>query len=261
MSLKAVWAWRIALLGVLLLAWQYLPDVAWISSRIPLLDPFQISSPVRIYQRVIDLSTGAQGSTVVVWPYLLNTMAATLLGALIGLVLGMLFALLLSTYKNVSTVLSLFISALNATPRIALIPIIVLIAGVGMKTNIISVVLVVFFISFYNAFQGGTSVPGSVLAYARLLGASKADVMWRVRLPYVVLWTFAGVPNAIAFGLITAVTAELLTGSEGMGQLLQTATTSLDASLTFAVVLLLSVVGMVLHALSERLKRRVLHWA
>ena len=91
--------------------------------------------------------------------------------------------------------------------------------------------------------------------------ANSRQIMFGVRFPYVLMWTFAVVPNAISFGLITVVTTELLTGSKGMGGLILNATTNVDASLSLAVAFILAVVGTVLVLLADRLKRRILHWA
>jgi len=81
-----------------------------------------------------------------------------------------------------------------------------------------------------------------------------------LRSPYVLNWTIAMIPNAISFGIVVAVTNELLTGLHGMGALLLTATTNLEASLTFAVITVLAVVGLLLFGAAELVKRGVARW-
>jgi NitT/TauT family transport system permease protein len=81
-----------------------------------------------------------------------------------------------------------------------------------------------------------------------------------VRLPHVMVWTFAAIPNAVAFGLLTVVTTELLTGSTGIGGLMLIATSNVNASLSFAVVIVMSFVGIVLVTAADRVRRAVLHW-
>jgi len=119
---------------------------------------------------------------------------------------------------------------------------------------------VVFFLVFFNAFEGGTMIKQAVIENARLLGAGPFGIMWTIRLPQVLSWTFASLPNAISFGLIVAVSAELIAGIRGVGTLLQQAMLNLDASLTFAVVVALSVVGLTLYQLGNLLKSVVLRW-
>jgi NitT/TauT family transport system permease protein len=76
----------------------------------------------------------------------------------------------------------------------------------------------------------------------------------------VMVWTFAAVPNAISFGLVAVVTTELLTGVNGMGSLVLAATNNLEADLSLAVVVILSVVGLILYGGAELLRRRLLRW-
>lgn len=148
----------------------------------------------------------------------------------------------------------------NSVPRIALIPISVVIFGPTATASVVNVITVVFFVAFFNAFEGGRSIRPAVLENAQLLGASSWQLMRSIRLPRVLMWTFAAVPNAISFGLIVSVTTELLAGVRGMGVLLQSATTYLQTSLTFAIVILLSAMGLALYGGAVLLQRLVLRW-
>lgn len=261
MSRRAwIWVLRAAVVAVLLLAWQFLPSIGWLSDHLRFFDRFFISSPADVARKVGDMLTGG-GGTPVIWPYLEATVGATLLGSAIGIVLGMLAGLATSSNKTLGDVLGFFIVAANSVPRIALIPIVVLLAGIGFATSVTATVMVVFFLAYFNAFEGGQRVPVAILDNATVMGTSRARVMQRIRFPYVVLWTSAAIPNAVSFGLITTVTTELLSGARGVGQLLLVAISNLDATGTFAVVVFLSVVGLVLLSASDWLKRRILHWA
>jgi sulfonate transport system permease protein len=254
-----VWFWRAVIVAVFLAAWQFIPEIHWARRQLHWLDPFFISSPSLVWHELRDLFSGTGGISV--WSYLWNTLKATFIGTLIGIVIGLLVGAVLSDRPSVAQVVSPFITMMNAIPRIALIPIVVLIVGPTLTASVISAVLVVTFIIFFNAFEGGRSVPSHVIQNAVLLGADRRQITFRIRFPYVLMWTFAAMPNAIAFGLLTVVTAELLTGSKGMGSLIFQATNNVDASLGFAVVVILSVVGTIVVLLSDRLKRAILHWA
>jgi NitT/TauT family transport system permease protein len=261
--LATVWALRAALLAAFLVAWQYLPQVQYLKQHYRFLDPFFISSPQRVGNRIWDVSmtTHSVNGSIVIWPYLWATLKATLAGFGIGLVLGVLAGVSLSGSHLLSDVVRPFIVALNTVPRIALIPIIVVIFGVGFNAIVINCVLVVFFLIFFAAFEGGTSVPSVLLANAQIIGASRAKIMRDVRLPYVFQWVFATIPNALSFGLLVVVTTELLTGIKGVGSLLLLATTNLDATMTLTIAIVLSVVGVILVGLARVVQRRVLHWA
>lgn len=254
----AALAFQLTLLAGLLCLWQYLPEVSWLSSRFKFLDPFYVSSPSRVAIEVWHLLTGSGGLSV--WPYLRTTVEATVIGTAVGLILGASIGLLFSTAVRTNQVIGPFIVAVNAMPRVALIPIIVIIFGATLKSSMVVAILVVFFLGFYNALEGGRSVPLELLSNAFLLGASRSELLLKVRAPFVLSWTFAVLPNAVAFGLLTVVTTELITGINGMGSLILSATTNVDSSLSFALVTILSVLGIVLNALTLLLRRRVLHW-
>ena len=147
--------------------------------------------------------------------------------------------LLLSESDFLERVFRPYVVALNAVPRIALIPIIVIIVGNNAKSSAVTSAIIVVFLVFYNAFEGGRSVPREMLQNATILGARRWSRMLRIRMPFVLAWTFATLPNAISFGLVGAVTAELFTGSGGIGQVLVQAVNTVDATLTFAVVVIL----------------------
>jgi NitT/TauT family transport system permease protein len=251
--------WRLAFVAVILAAWQYLPDIRWLSSRYHVFDPFFISSPSRVASYLGKLATGRDG-IVSIWSFLGYTVKATAIGVAIGVGAGIVLALLFSQYAMLAKILSPFLSFINATPRIALIPIFVILVGPTITMSVITAFLVVFFIAFYNGLNGGLSIPGPIVDNARLLGASSTEIALQIRLPYVLAWVFAALPNAISFGLVTVVTAEILTGQPGMGQLITTALTNSDASLTFSVVITLAVVGSLSVFAAELLQRRLLHW-
>jgi len=244
-----------------LAAWEYLPRIDWISDRVRILDPFIISSPSEIGRTINYLATGApEANGIVLRPYLEWTLRATIEGAVIGLMLGALVGLVFSQSRRISEVFSPFIVLVNTVPRIALIPIFIIVAGPGITSEVLSVIAVVFFLAFFNAYEGGRSLNQAMLDNASLLGASSLGTMFTIRLPVVIKWTFAVIPNAISFGLVIAVTTELLAGLPGMGNLLLTATTNIDADLTFAVITVLSVVGVLLYFGAQLLYRLVVRW-
>lgn len=256
--------WRAACqLGIvvaLLSAWQFLPKIDWLSSRFRILDPFYVSSPTEVWASLQNLISGDPSTGVTMWPYLRTTVTATLEGTIIGLALGALAGLIFSNSERLSQVSRPFIVLANSVPRVAIIPISVVIVGPTTTASVINVVAVVFFIGFFNSFEGGRSIKPAVLENAQLLGASNYHLMRSIRLPMVLTWTFAAVPNAISFGLIVAVTTELLAGVPGMGVLLQTATANIQTSTTFAIIVVLSIVGLVLYWMALFVQRAVLAW-
>jgi NitT/TauT family transport system permease protein len=113
---------------------------------------------------------------------------------------------------------------------------------------------------FFNALEGGRQIPAATVQNVKILGARGFQIMLHVRLPYVMAWTFAALPNAIAFGIVSVVTAEILSGGVGLGGLLSQAINTVDSTLTFAIVTILAVVGATAVIVASRLRVRVLHW-
>jgi NitT/TauT family transport system permease protein len=258
-STLKVWLWRVAIVATLFCAWQFLPQIQALSDFSPIFDPFFVSSPVKVAERVWDLLFGLNGQPSV-WPFFVDTALSTLIGVAISIVAGALLGLLLSNNRTTERVISPFVALVNATPRVALVPLFIIIAGPTMTTSVLTVVAVVTFIVFYNAYAGGVSVPAEVINSARLLGARPREVMRRIRLPYVLVWTFTSLPNAISFGLVAAVTAEILMGRLGMGRLLAQSLSTVDSTLTFAVIVILAVFGVILVSAAQFVERRILHW-
>lgn len=250
---------RLAVLVAILAAWQYLPSVHWLSSRYRFLDPFFVSSPEQVSKRTWDLATADHGA-ISIWPYLWSTLWAAFIGFAIGMAIGFLIGLLLSNAPTLDSVLSVFIAAANSVPRIAIIPIIIVMVGPGATASVISVVVVVFFVTFFNAYEGGRNVPRPVLNNARVMQARAMMTMLHVRLPYVLQWTFAVLPNAVAFSLLIVVTSQILQGTGGIGALMLTAQNSLDTTTTMALVVYLSATGVLALRIAELAKRRLLHW-
>jgi NitT/TauT family transport system permease protein len=254
-----VFGCQILFLSVILAGWQFVPQIKSLRKVSHVFDPYFVSAPRRIGESMFNLATGRHES-VVIWGYIWQTMYAAVLGTVIGISLGAMCGLVLSNSAFASAVLRPFVVAANATPRVALIPIVVIVFGVSQMTSIMIAVLVVFFVAFFNAYEGGTSIPPHIIQNATLLGGSKWRVLRYVRLPYALAWTITGLPLAATFAIISVVTGEILTGYHGTGYLLSTADTTGDSSLTFAVVFYLAAVGLLVVIFAEALRRRIIHW-
>jgi NitT/TauT family transport system permease protein len=255
-------ALQLLVLGTFLAAWQWVPQIMAVRRVIPAFDPFFVSSPRQVGIELSKLLTNGAPKEGVpeLWPYLEFTLKGMLIGGALGTALGVMMGLLLSNSEPLRQVFAPFIHALNAMPRIALIPIFIIMLGATLKSSIVTAIVVVFFSVFYNAYTGGTSVPREMMQNAALLGASPLDMILKLRFRYVLVWTFAAIPNAISLALIAVVTAEILSGSGGVGRLIISALSTENATLVFSLVILLSVLGVLFVTIAEVVRRRVLHW-
>ncbi|MFR9805276.1 ABC transporter permease [Pseudonocardia sp. RS010] len=249
---------EVVIVLAVLAAWQWLPQIPWVREN-TFLDPFVISSPQLVGQTLWDLLSGTNGRAAV-WSFVWPTVTSSLVGLVIGLVLGALVGLLLSNSPFVNRVLRPFLVGLNAVPRVAIIPVVVIIFGPGYEASVFNAIMVVFFVAFFNAYEGGRTVTAHLLENAQVLGASKGQIMATIRLPYVFAWTVAALPLAATFSLLVVVTGEILTGANGMGKILSVATVSVDSATTFAVVIILAVLGVAIVGATSLIERRILHW-
>jgi NitT/TauT family transport system permease protein len=239
-------------------AWEFVPQIGGLSEW-KLLDPYFISSPSQLAETLLDLLLGRNGVPPV-WDYLWPTLEASAVGLVFAMSVGGLAGLILGSFRFVGAVLRPFVVALNAVPRVALIPIVIVLFGTGLLTSVIVAFMVVFFVALFNAYEGARTVEAHVLQNVQLLGASRWDVMWQVRFPYALAWTLSALPVAVSFAIVSVVTGEILTGTSGMGLLIVTATNQANATMTFAVIVVLSVCALLLLWISDLIRRRALHW-
>lgn len=250
---------QLLICGILLAAWQWLPKMHILASRLHFLAPFYISAPSRIGPRLFHLAFGGAGVTPI-WGALGSTLEATLFGVAIGLAGGVLAGLLLGNNANLAAVCHPLVVISNAVPRIVLIPIIIMVFGIGTKSVIIVTAISVFFIIFFNAYEGARQVGEEMLQNAHILGAPRSALMFRVRMPYTFAWTFAALPAATSFGLVAAVIAEMLGGAPGMGQDITNGLNTADATQTLSIAIILALVGIAFVVAGTAVRHRYMKW-
>jgi NitT/TauT family transport system permease protein len=252
---------QVLFLCATLAAWQWVPSIHALRKVSPAFDPFFISSPERLGKTLYYLAVGGVRGVPLIWKPFENSVVPAVIGTAIAVVVGALAGLICSNWVTLNRVVRPFVIVGNALPRITMIPIIVIIAGPTKTANILIGFLVVFFLVFWNAYEGGVSVSQETLENVRILGASRFQQLRRVRLPYVLVWTFASLPNAVGFGLTAIITSELFTGgSNGLGQVLLLAVQTANADLTFSVTIIIGITGLLLIGSASLLRKRVLHW-
>lgn len=250
--------YQLALLTVLLGLWELLTRVPYLVKN-TFLDPFFISRPSLVFLQLWSWTFGDQAGFI--FPHLTSTLAATILGLLVASVTGFLFGLLLSQNPVVARTLSPFIVSLNSLPRIAMIPLITMVFGLGIAAKIVTAWFVVFFLIFFNTFKGSLSIEKHILQFCQTLGATQSQLLWTVRVPSAMAWTFAALPNAISFSLVAVVIAEFVGTTTGMGYLIVTSLSTLNSTEMFAAITVLGLMGICLVSLAQMVERRLLRWS
>jgi sulfonate transport system permease protein len=250
--------WQAIIVAVALLIWQYGTQVPWLQRHVKILDPFFISTPSRIVERFIELSNPALPVTLP--ERVLSTLAHTIVGFFVGVSTGFLAGLYLGRDRYLASVFEPFIVGFNTLPRIALVPLVTLLFGFGSLSKIVMSWLICFFIVFFNTFEGVKNVDRDLVNSARMLGASRGQIMRTVFLPAALGWTFASLTPAISFALIGVVIGEFLGGEQGIGYLIILSLATLESADMMVALIVLSVVGIALALLVRKAERHLLRW-
>ncbi|HET9926018.1 MAG TPA: ABC transporter permease subunit, partial [Methylomirabilota bacterium] len=172
-----VLAWQLVILAAVLAGWEYLTGIKAISKTPGLywIDPFFISRPSAIAARFLYLMS--PNVRLSIWQMALSTVQSTVWGFLVGISTGFLAGLVLGRSDRLARIFEPYIVAFNSLPRIALVPLITMIFGFGLLAKIVLAWTIVFFIVFFNTFQGARSVDADLIHSARFLGGSGRQVM------------------------------------------------------------------------------------
>lgn len=247
-----VYVARAATLLVVLGGWQLL--TSW-----KIIDPFFFGQPSGIVLRLRDwVEHGtAYGS---LWLQVWITMKEALLGFLYGVAGGVVFGVLLGQVRFLADVLGPYIKVMNAIPRIVLGSIFVVWLGLGTTSKVMLAAVLVFFVVFFNAFQGVREVDRNLVANAAVLGASRLQVIRNVVLPSALTWIIASLHVAFGFSIIGAIVGEFLGAQKGLGLVIATAQNNFDPDGVFAAMLIIAILALTAEWLIGRLERRLLAW-
>jgi NitT/TauT family transport system permease protein len=240
-------ACQIALGIGLLLVWQ------GASKR--LVDDFFISNPIEVGERLYQWI--ADGSLFLhIW----TTVYETLMGFVIGSVGGVVLGIWLGVAPFTSRLLSPYLNALNALPKVALAPLFVLWFGLGDESKIALAAILVLFLVFLNTYAGVREVDQDLVDGARLMRATRVQLITKVIIPSAMSWVFAGLKISVPYALIGAVLGEMIAANRGLGYLVQFSGSQFDSAGVFAVLIVISLLAITLNFLVEIVQRRMQRW-
>ena len=195
-----------------------------------------------------------------IYRHLWVTLIETLLAFGIGSVLGLLCGLWLALSPMASAILEPYIKAANSMPRIILAPIFAVWFGLGIASKVALGVTLVFFIVFFNVYQGVKEVSPVVLANARMLGANRKQLLRHVYLPSATSWVFSSLHTSVGLAFVGAVVGEYLGSSQGVGYLILQAEGTFDINTVMAGILVLTAFALVLDAAVGKVEKRLMKW-
>src|SRR5881227_1083232 len=238
---------------VALAVWQFLTTVP-LFGRI-LLPPFFFSNPIDVGSQIVKwFSSG------VIWKHLMITLWESILAFVIGSIGGVLVGFWFARKPLVAAVFDPYVKMINALPRVVLAPIFTLWLGLGIWSKVALGVTLVFFIVFFNVYQGVKEVSPVILANARMLGMSERQLFAHVYWPSALSWMFSSLHTSVGFAIIGAVVGEYLGSAAGLGYLINQAEGTFDTTGVFAGMVILAVFVLAIDFLVTVVERRLLVW-
>jgi NitT/TauT family transport system permease protein len=210
------------------------------------------------FTRILNISDPCFGKTI--WEHLLITLTEGVLAFVIGAATGIAAGFWLARNALMSAIFDPYIKMLNALPRVVLAPIFMLWLGLGMWSKVALGVTLVFFIVFFNVYQGVKEVSPAILANARMLGMSERQLFRHVYWPSALSWVFSSLHTSVGFAIIGAVVGEYLGSAAGLGHLIQQAEGTLDTTGVFAGMVILAVFVLIIDWLVTLAENRLLVW-
>jgi len=247
-SRSLVLAAQLALGITLLTLWQTLVSLQ-------VLDPFFVSRPSDIAARIARWTTSGT-----LWGHLAVTLEESLLGLAVGATFGVSLGFVLARSPFAARVLDPYIKMLNAVPRVVLAPLFLLWFGLGIWSKVALAVTLVFFVMFFNTYQGVRDADPVLIDNVRMLGATERQLVRHVLVPSALTWIFSSLQTSLGFAMVGAVVGEYLGATRGLGYIISQAEGTFDTTGVFAGMTVLGVVVVIVSAGVTRLEKWLLHW-
>lgn len=216
---------------------------------------FFFGQPLQVAARIVEWF--AEGS---IWYHLWITLVESILAFVIGALGGVVFGFWFARQPLLAAVFDPYVKAANALPRVVLAPIFALWFGLGIWSKVALGITLVFFIVFFNVYQGVKEVSQPVLSNARMLGMSERQLLRHVYLPSALSWMFSSLHTSVGFAVVGAVVGEYLGSSAGLGYLIQQAEGVFDVTGVFAGMFVLMAFVLTVDWLVTLTERRLLAW-
>jgi NitT/TauT family transport system permease protein len=216
---------------------------------------FFFGEPQKVFKVIVDWFASGE-----IFAHLGITLLETALGFVIGSVFGLAIGLWLALSRTASAVMDPYIKGFNSMPRVVLAPIFAVWFGLGVWSKVALGVTLVFFVVFFNVYQGVREVSPTLIANARMLGASQRQLLRSIYLPSAMSWVFASLHNAVGLAFVGAVVGEYLGSAQGVGYLILQAEGTFDVNTVFAGIIVLTIFALVLDAAVGAVEGRLMTW-
>jgi len=215
---------------------------------------FVLPAPSAILRELIDRQALLASSALV-------TAEEIIYGFLFSMVVGVLMALIIVRFDWLGRAVYPLMVLFQNVPKIALAPLFILWFGYDLAPKLLLIVVMAFFPISLNMLVGLQSVDPNLITLLKSVGASRNEVLWRIRIPNSLPYLMSGLKIAVTLASIGAIVGEFSGASAGLGYLIQFASTQMETALVFAAVVEVSVLGMICYYAVEFVEWRFITWA
>jgi NitT/TauT family transport system permease protein len=219
------------------------------------LPPIVLPAPSAIAVRLVDLFQSGD-----IWPHLLATTIEVLAGFALGVAAGFAFGVIVALVPSVEKFLYPYIVALQTVPKVAIAPLFLIWFGYGISSKIVIAALVCFFPVLVSVMSAFHTTDRDQLDMMKAFGASRWQTFRHLRTFAALPTIFAGIEIASVFAVIGALVGEFVGAQAGLGYLISVLNFNIDVPGVFAVLIVLSLLGSVLHAIVQFIGRRSVFW-
>ncbi|MCM3708454.1 MULTISPECIES: ABC transporter permease [Cytobacillus] len=238
---------RFALLAAVLLVWELASGT--------IIDKFWISQPSDIFRTLYSWILSGE-----LFFHMGITAQEMFIGFFIGATGGAILGFILGRLEYVAKILDPFIMALYSLPKVALAPLFILWFGIGIEMKIVFAAVIVFYLVFFNTYAGVKNVDNDLLDSIRLMGATERQILMKVTIPSALNWVFVGLKMSVPYALIGAVIGEITASNRGVGFLISFSAGQFDTAGTFAAILILMFMSVLLNFVLGIMEKRLLRW-
>lgn len=238
---------RATVVGGFFLLWE-IASGRWI-------EPFLISSPSRIFVSLIE---NIQTGTLIEhsWVTFKEIGLGFPLGAIVGIATGYLFG----RSRILAEIFEPIIVALYGIPRTALAPLFIVWLGIGIWSKVGVVFLLTFFLNFFNTYSGMKQMDQEFVDLARIMGANRWKLTFKVILPAVSPYILIGFKTSIPFAIIGAIVGEFIAATEGLGFFIRLSAGVFKTADVFAGITVLMLMVIIMNKIADLIERHVLRW-
>ena len=230
-------------------AWHFL--VQWLD-----VSPIILPGPLPVFRAFYEGMVSGE-----FWPHIQVTLWEILAGFVMGSAAGFALGLLIGQSKLMEAILYPYVVAFQTMPKVAIAPLFVVWFGFGETSKIVITAAIVFFPLLANTIVGLRSAPKDQIDLFRSATATEWQILCRLRLPHALPYVFAGLDIGIVLAVIGAIVGEFVGAQAGLGYLILQRNFSMDTAGVFAILIVLCIIGLLLHALMKRIAKKMVFWS